>query len=723
MEKSNFHKLNSRLQELLRRKGFQSLRQIQENSIEELFNQKNLLLVAPTASGKTEAAFLPVISDILNNNDSEPHLSCIYIAPLKALLNDIELRLIELKDIEESQPYILKWHGDVSRSKKLKGIKDKPDILLITPESLEVLFISSYINHEELFKKVKFVVIDEIHNFAISSRGAQLISLISRIQEISHYKIQKIGLSATIGDSKKILDWMTYNTHLKSECIRSKEKSKTAKIKIYNLNEEEEDTKRSKILASLCKDGKTIIFNNSKSFTEEISYELEKINIKCAVHHGSLSKFIREEAEDEIKTEANGVISATSTLELGIDIGDLDKVIQFQSFPSVNSFLQRLGRTGRRSGKNPFIVSITDNDDDFLINLAIISLGLFDRFTEIIIPSKNRYDILLQQLLSNTISYYGTKKEKFIKILDTTFCFSGITESEYHYLINFWDKTEIIRIIDGLILLGEEGEKNFAKRNFLELFSVFESRDQYEVIYDKFSIGVLDSWFVKSKKEKFAFRLAGRKWQVEEIDDTRKLIYVSSTSRGFSPSWIGGSFSSIDYKIAQRVREIISEEYDCEIFNLENDERNSLLKIRKGKLYYKTKKSEILITKTENRISLITYAGTSINSILNYLIKKHSGISPEFIDYFYLSYKKKVFTENKLKELLLKIKDDLNFENIYNIIFNDIEIWKYSKYSEYIPEELNKKYIISEYYNIDDFIKYFNDVKVIISPISTFQNY
>jgi ATP-dependent helicase Lhr and Lhr-like helicase len=712
LKKSNFYRLDSRLQELLRNKGFNSLLKIQEDSIDSNFNNENLLIVAPTASGKTEAALLPIISSIMSDKVSKPCLKCIYIAPLKALLNDIENRLIDIKDYEDSQPYILKWHGDVSRSKKLKGLKDVPDILLITPESLEVLFISPHINQVELLEKVRYIVIDEVHNFSATPRGAQLISLISRIENISKSSIQKIGLSATVGNPDRILEWMTNKSQLISKYLISEDTAKKVKIKIYHIEDDIDEVRYLKILSTLCKAGKTIIFNNSRFYAEEISKDLEKLNIECYVHHGSLSKFIREEAEDKIKNEIKGVISATSTLELGIDIGDLDKAIQFQNFSSVNSFLQRLGRTGRRSGLNPFIVSVTDNSYDFLINLAIISLGVCDKFTEPIIPSTLRYDILLQQLLSQSLSYYGVRKDKFWDIVKEAYCFSGITKTEYDYLVQFWIANGIIRNVNDDILIGDVGEKCFGYRNHLELYSVFESNDQYEVIYNKYSIGVLDSWFVKSKQGKFLFRLAGKKWKVEEIDDTRKLIYVSLTSKGISPVWMGGSFSSIDYKVAQRVREIISCEYDCSIYNLDNEEKHLLSSIKKNKLYYRTSEYEILITKTENGFSIVTYAGTMINSILNYLIKKHSGISSEFVDYFYISYKKKTYTENKFKELLLKIKSDLSYENIYNIIFNEITIWRYSKYSEFIPDDLSKKFIISEYYNIDEFVNYFKKIKI-----------
>jgi ATP-dependent helicase Lhr and Lhr-like helicase len=711
---SNFYKLDSKLQEMLRNKDFCSLRKIQEDSIDYIFSKNNLLIVAPTASGKTEAALLPVISSILGNKENDRYLKCLYIAPLKALLNDLESRILDLKDYGESQPFILKWHGDVSRSRKLKELQAVPDILMITPESLEVLFISKYINQAEIFEKIEFIIIDEAHNFAATPRGAQLISLINRIENLSEFSIQRIGLSATIGNPKIILNWMCSGSELESKLLVSEKAPKKFKSEIFHLENEKDDGRLLNILQNVCNDGKTIIFNNSRSFAEEIAKKLEKINIDCSVHHGSLSKFIREEAEDQIKNEAKGVISATSTLELGIDIGDLDKVVQCQSYPSVNSFLQRMGRTGRRSGKNAHILSITDNEKDFLLNLSIISLGLYDNFFEPINPSKCRYDILLQQLLSESISYYGINKDKFWDNIRCSYCFRDINKEEYSYLIKYWEEEEIIRILDESILLGEKGEKYFANRNFLELFSVFETSDQYEVIYNKFSIGVLDSWFVKSKPGRFLFRLAGKKWQVEEIDDQSKLIYVSLTTDGIPAVWMGGSVTNINYRIAQRIRDIICNEFENRLFNLNEQEYNALANIQKGKSYIRIPKSKLLITKTEEGTTIVTYAGTMINQILSCILTKNKEIRQIDCDHIRLYFKKKSITEKDIFDLLNKIRNEIDYSFVYNILIEEIKVWRYSKFAEYIPEELSKKFIISEYYDIDEFLGYIKDIDIVL---------
>jgi ATP-dependent Lhr-like helicase len=711
LPESNFYKLNKNLQDILISKGFSSLRSIQEQSIEVILNNENVLILAPTASGKTEAALLPIMSSILNNNDSELYLKCLYVAPLKALINDIEERLIDLKGGENTAPYILKWHGDVPRSKKLKGLKEVPDILLTTPESLEVLLVSPHIDHLALFKKIQFVIIDEIHNFAFSPRGSQLISILSRLDYISETSIQKIGLSATIGNPQYILEWMCYKNPLKSSVISSTELPKKPDISIRYYEPDDEEAYFDN-LKELCSSGKTLIFNNSKYVTEKIAKDLESLKIHAYVHHGSLSKFIREDAEDQIKNESRGVISATSTLELGIDIGDLDKVVQNQVLPSVNSFLQRIGRTGRRSGKNPFIACLSNEYDHLLLNIAIVSLGIIDKYSEPLNPSTKRYDILFQQLLSEAISEYGINKQRFFEKISKAYCFKEISIDDLESLIRYWHDRKLIRIENDDILLGVDGEKIFGRKNYLELFSVFDSNDQYEVIFNKDSIGVLDSWFVKSKTGDFLFRLAGKKWKVKEIDDDRKTIDVVAAFSAEAPFWQAEANTTIEYKTAQRVREILNNEFDCSLVNLGSYEIDILKLIKKEAEFEPMSGSEIKIIVRGNSIFIFTYAGTIYNTLLSILLEEYSKVKLESVDPYKIEFKKKKINIENLKAVFEKVKT-VDYQSLYPIIYKNIDIWRYSKYSEYIPEDYCKHFIMSQYFNLNEFLNYINIINLL----------
>jgi ATP-dependent Lhr-like helicase len=709
LHNSNFYKLHKKLQELLIVKGFKSLRPIQEKSIDIILNNENLLILAPTASGKTEAALLPIISSIFNEDDLS--LKCLYVAPLKALLNDIEERLLALKRNDDAAPYILKWHGDVPRSKKLKSLKEIPDILLITPESLEVLLVSPYIDHRNLFKKIRYAVIDEIHNFAFSPRGSQLLSILSRIDDISVTPIQRIGLSATIGNPSKILEWMCNGSPLKSQFITSTESSKIPEIQIIYLEPDDTNAYLDN-LRKLCSNGKTLIFNNSKSSAEQVSKDLESIGINSYVHHGSVAKFIREDAEDKIKHESHGVISATSTLELGIDIGDLDKVIQIQNLPSINSFLQRIGRTGRRSGKNPFIACLTSDYHYLLLDIAIVSLGIIDKYSEPLLPSDKRFDILLQQLLSEGVSRYGANKHRFFNTVRKAYCFKGITGEEYEELIKYWVDNNIIRIENEDVLLGTEGERVFGRKNYLELYSVFEASDQYEVICKKESIGVLDSRFVNSKEGNFLFRLAGRKWKVLEIDDERSIIEVIPTTEGITPFWNSGGFFNVDYRVAQRAREILGDEFDTKLIKLGAFEEKVLDIIRKEKEFEIIQDLEIKLVLREDSIYVFTYAGTMLNDILAILLKRYSNIAAKDIDCFKLEFKEKGVSLKSIFDLLNDIKLKENYDSVFKILYEEMRVWRYSKYSEYIPENLSKNFILSNYFGITEFLEYIHTINL-----------
>lgn len=709
MKDSQFFQLNERIQNLLIQKGFRNLKPIQEKSTKAIFDNKNVLIVAPTASGKTESAFIPVISKILDDTSDELSLKCIFVAPLKALLNDIERRLISLKESEDSSPYLFKWHGDVNRYQKLKALKFEPDILLTTPESLEVIFVSSKINHIEFFKHVRYIIIDEIHYFAASNRGSQLNSLISRVQNVSLNEIQRIGLSATIENPEQIIEWMCYGSDLEKELIKSSEVRKTPELKLF-YDEKFENTTQ-ELLHSLCKNSKAIIFSNSKTDTEKIAQDLQKVNIDVEVHHGSISKYIREEAEEKIKQNERGVISATSTLELGIDIGDLSKVIQYENLPSINSFLQRLGRSGRRTGSNPHIACISYNGEQLLLNLAIISLGLIDNYCEPIKPSSIRYDILFQQLLSEAVASYGIRVDEFRKKINRSYSFKDITSNEIDELIEFWVNENLIRKDNDFILLGVKGEKNFTYKNYMELFSVFYSNDEYEVLNNKNSIGVLDSDFVNRMTPEFLFRLAGRKWMVEEIKHNVKHIYVSEASGGSIPRWSGFGGHNFDYRIAQRVREIVAFEFDLSPLNLTEDFSQPIEELGAGEKYLKMLNDEIRIISFNKKTILFTYAGSQFNSLISLLIDQFEDLDCNKFDFVFIEYKKSDLF-SKLRSGIEKIKN-LSSSELKNILMNKIEVDYDSKYAKYLPDKFLRKYIIERDFNPEEFLNYIRKSKVV----------
>ena len=323
--------------------GWRELRKVQSASIEAYLGGANLVILAPTAGGKTEAAFFPVISQML----TEPWtgLSALYVSPIRALLNNQEERLQRYFQLVGRKAAC--WHGDTTQGDKRRMLAEPPDCLLTTPESLEVLLVSTKINHRHFFQNVRTVVIDELHAFAGDDRGWHLLSVLARIRRFADRDIQRVGLSATVGNPKEMLDWLSSGSARDKQVIRHEPTARSRPE--VQLDYVGSLPNAAKIIRLLHQGQKRLVFCDSRSRVEQLSLLLRQDGVDTFVSHSSLGLDERRSAEQAFAQRQNCVIVATSSLELGLDVGDLDRVLQIDAPPSVSSFLQRMGRTGRRA--------------------------------------------------------------------------------------------------------------------------------------------------------------------------------------------------------------------------------------------------------------------------------------------------------------------------------------------------------------------------------------
>ena len=381
--KSIFESLAPFIQEYIYRNGWTEIRPIQVAACDLVFNTKsNILLASGTASGKTEAAFLPVLTDIYNNPSKS--ISVLYISPLKALINDQFIRIEDM--LKETEIKVHKWHGDVAQNAKNKALKNPSGIMQTTPESLEAMLMRNPGNVLNLFSDLRYIIIDEVHYFMNDDRGLQLLCILERIQRIIQKEPRRIGLSATLGDYEIAKNWLSQGTKRMCEMPEIPEEKRKIRlgVKYYQIKEEEnqkeiieesemqdeqesfeeteEPKEKSVSILDYYKDlyeqtlnRKCIIFSNSKSEVESNIAHLKRIaKIRHTkdvyfVHHASISTTLRKQAEETMKQEDElAVTGATLTLELGIDLGKLDRIVQTGSPFTVSSFVQRLGRSGRR---------------------------------------------------------------------------------------------------------------------------------------------------------------------------------------------------------------------------------------------------------------------------------------------------------------------------------------------------------------------------------------
>ena len=704
---SNFNLLCEPIKNgIITKLGWRNLTPVQELSFPEIISGKNAIILAPTAGGKTEAAFLPVLN-VMYTENLEP-ISIIYVSPIKALLNNQEERLKKLSSFVYSD--VFKWHGDVESSEKQKFYKNPPQILMITPESLEVILMSQKIDKKRLFANIRFIVIDEIHAFADSERGIHLMAVAERIQSFSKFDIQRIGLSATVGNPHEILKWMQGSSTREGIVINPPKEKKPKKIEIKYVDEVKDDFQQD--IAKRIFGKKALFFSNSRTAAEELKLLIEGSGIDCHVHHSSINKYFREIAEEKFKIGNNTAIIATSTLELGIDIGDLDIVLQLDSPNSVSSFLQRLGRTGRRENSIAHFVFFPTDKEKLVFSIAILNLAIRG-WVENVYLVRKAYDILFQQILAITLSTMGTDLESIYELFKNVDSFSEVSKEDFMFLIKHMVENKYLMYERGKIFIDTETEKKFGGRNFITLYSAFDTNKEFTVKYKNRSIGSLERWFVNALGDNFQFVLAGRCWQTDKIDYDRGILYVIEAEYARPPKWMSeGGF--VSFELAQEYLNVLTSN---EAYNFLNKTELDLLnEIRYEERSFGLERGKILIEESKNDYIFYTYAGNRVNytlaTVLS-LINRYYDIVGVTWKGFKLRCRDKEFKINSdiISEEINKIRTNPNYfenEKITELIERVPDITT-SKFQRYLPQELRRKQLFDYIYDLEKTKEFIRD--------------
>jgi len=683
---------------------------IQEKTIPMIKEGKDVLVIAPTASGKTEAVFIPIFDDILKNN-LEP-LTVLYISPLKALINDMYERLERWCEILNAT--IIKWHGDVAPSEKKKFVKDPANILLITPESLEVILINrSTESKKKIFQNLKYVVVDEIHYFAASDRGIQLNSLLNRLKRYIPHDIQKIGLSATVGNPDFVLTWLTEDKN--AEIVTDD----TQKLPQYKVIYEEDYT----ILNTLKKyrDKKILFFLHSRRDAEEY-HNLLKRHLKpenIHIHHSSIDKEIREESEESFKLIESGIMVSTSTLELGIDVGDISIVAQKNPPVQVTSFFQRVGRSGRR--RNPMrTIIFCDSDSTIFITLAEMCLLEEGELEEIKIPGKPK-DIYFHQILSAVFEYGKITKKDLFFLLNNSHVFSSIEKEEYKQLIKDMIEKEFLEEYEGYLSLGYNFEKEFGKRNFIDFYTVFPPNYEFTVKEGLKRIGTLDAFFVINYlTERSEFVLGGQTWKVIEIEYDRFTIKVEKTKGGEPPQWYSEG-GVMDYLVTRRIYYILLNDFNSENLRYLDDKSKGIVKEfqeEASRAGFEHGKIPIEFDEKERRVFMYTFGGLRVNALISSIFKAYYDVYSIQDSPYYTSFK---FHDNfgleKIENVANNIEEILKDKDLEAFIFERAKKFVKSKFIKYLPEkdqiELKTEILFNKEGLIDVFQK--NSLKIVRS--------
>lgn len=573
-----FYRLAPFIQEFIYKRRWNSLREAQVEACRVLFDTDHHLLIASgTASGKTEAAFFPALTVL----DKEPSRSVgiLYIGPLKALINDQFERLKDL--LKEGGIPVWHWHGDVPQSEKTKLLQKPSGVLQITPESLEGMLMNKPNAIPALFQELRYVIVDEVHAFMGADRGSQVLSLLARIERMAGCRPRRIGLSATLSDYETASGWLGAGTSQAVEVVAPQGNRKLRLSIEHFAMPDARDEEQAEALA-LAKGAytdyiydhtnrkKAIIFTNSRTDAELTTLELRRTAAKrhdpdvFHVHHGSISAMLREETEAALRTGSGAAVAcATVTLELGIDLGELERVLQLGAPYSCSSFVQRLGRSGRRGdAASEMMFAIAEEEDEeaqlparmpwtLLRAIAIIELYVKERWVEPLQLRKKPVGLLYHQTMSILHAMGEQTPIDLARAVLTLPPFNEVTPEEYKMLLNYMIHTDHIqRTEEGTLIVGLTGEKITGHYRFLAVFK----DDEEHVVYDGTEeIGSITT----VPPPEYCFSLAGKLWKVVEIDTKHKAVYVKAARGKADTLWLGAG-GDVHTRVMQKMREVLS---------------------------------------------------------------------------------------------------------------------------------------------------------------------
>ncbi len=733
------------VQEFIYKKGWTELRQVQAQAAGILFDtNENLLVCSSTASGKTEAVFFPIITQLLETIPCS--FAVLYIAPLKSLINDQFERLNDLLDMSDIP--LCHWHGDVATSQKAKALKNPRGILQITPESLESMLINRNSDIPRLFGDLRYIILDELHAVMGSDRGRQILCQLDRLGHMIGYHPRRIGLSATIGDPEAAARWLGNGSGRETLLARSNEDHPRMRLGVEHFYIQVEDEKQMSVLAAetasaidtstellpikvektdekpifdagyeyvyrCCKGKSTLVFSNSREETEYTTATLRQMAAEKGdednflIHHGNLSAALREETETKLKLgERKYTACATVTLELGVDIGCLERIVHMDAPNTVSGFLQRLGRSGRRGTPPEMMMVIREEVPlpnaplpqiipwNLLRAIAVIQLYLEERFIEPSATKRLPMSLLFQQTLSVLASsgelspaQLATKVLNFPPFLE-------VPKETYKELLRSMIANEFVQITEerGLIV-GLAGER---LTNSFKFYASFKDSEDYTVRCGSDEIGTITS--TPPVGDRFA--LAGRVWEVEELDVPRRLIYVKAVKGKMEVSW-PGDYGEIHTRILERMLQVLRE--DTVYPYLKPNAKERLQSARE------TARKTGITRNAVVRLGGFTYCmfpwlGTRSFRTVRKLLHHYAGelgISGiEFEGCYYLSFKMEQQGAEDISAKLLSLmeRDGLT---VYDLV-KESDAPAFDKYDPYIPPSLLRKAYATDRLNLDE---------------------
>ena len=573
---SHFDLLHPALQHhIVNSLGWRDLRPFQEAVIPRIVAGEHLIILAPTAGGKTEAAFLPILSRMLS--EDWQGLSLLYLCPIKALLNNLESRLHRYCGLVGRNAAL--WHGDVSTADRKRIQRDAPDCLLTTPESLEVMLVSPNVDSSNLLQNVRAVIVDEIHAFAGDDRGWHLLSVLERVTRLAGREIQRVGLSATVGNPELLVDWLAGScSGPRGIALPPAPQDRPADVKLDYVGSFQN---AAVVISRVGRGEKCLVFVDSRSGAEKLGAELRALGVTTFVTHSSLSIDQRRQAEAAFASRSDCVIVATSVLELGIDVGDLDRVIQIDSPSNVSSFLQRMGRTGRRPGSPRNCLFLATRDESLIQAMGLVAL--WERgFVEPVIPPPNPLHILAQQLMALTLQERGIGRRTWYEWVKRMPGFALIPAATRERIVEWMLTQEILWEDEGILWFGKRGE-------FVDEMTFFGKQSDPRVLL-----------------------LGGRAWRVNHLDWQRRVAYVEPADSVGRSRWQGQG-QVLHYDLCQSIKFVLASEEMSERWSHRVRDRIGVLREEQAWL---ESANTAVVSDNDGRLCWWTFAGQRANHVL-----------------------------------------------------------------------------------------------------------
>lgn len=727
-------RLHSKLLTLIKEKGWDELTPVQKQTLSPILQGHNTLVIAPTGYGKTEAALLPIFNLMLYENIKP--VSVLYITPLKALINDITLRIEWWSN--KLGFLVSRKHGEVPQKEKSYRLKKAPHILVTTPEGLEI-DLDWATRFREYYKNLKWIIVDEVHELVSSKRGAQLSILLERLKDFIGYDFQRIALSATVNNEELVAKLIFGSSNRNYDIIRVNS-TKTLDVKISRISNDKDvwESAAKSILSKVEKP--TLLFTNSRFTTERLHEELEKLKAKdIYVHHSSISKEEKLKVEESLRSGKANLVICTRTLELGIHIGDIKKVILYRPPPSVSSLLQRLGRSGHAVNSISRGEILCLYDFDVLEGLALYRLAKEGKLEKpLIFPY---FDVIAREIIGLALQYDEIEMDRIYQIIKSSYYYKNLSEDKIFELVHYLAKREVIKIENNKIKLGKAFFKiwRFDKDNkiswakeFSEFFSFINADDTFSIRFESTPVGEIDAIYVyRHLRNNDVIRIGGKIWKITSIDFNKHLINVipSNNGEGEIPIWKGDNISKsslLTYELPNVINEM---DLDKEILD-----RGAHEAIKKFIDYYKIHKlplpsRNIIYIEKENEE--IIYSGivpekiaNTISHLLLYLAtRKYNlnvssrasiyGFSIKGVEEDLMKEVLKVDSEKELRKLIVNaiVRSPLFFAIAKEIQYSFGKLGKLDPKEDKLILKEALKQTVAKYFSIKRTLNYIRKIK------------